>query len=692
MQRSKRLERIMKTKIISLVAILAMSFAINAQRDLNKQPKAGPAPKIKLGKAKKFKLPNGLQVIMVENHKLPRASANLTIDNKPVFEGSKAGVSGLMGGLLGNGTNKISKDDFNEKIDYLGANVNFSSGGAFASSLKKYFPEILGLMADGVKNSIFTKEEFDKEVERTLEGLKNNEKDVKAIARRVEDYLTYGKKHPYGEYTTPESIKQITLEDVKSNYATYYKPNNAYLIIVGDINPKEIKKIVTKLFSGWTKGNIPSYTLPKANNPSTTEINFINMPNAVQSEVAVVNNIDLTIGDKDYYAALLANKILGGGGTARLFMNLREDKGYTYGSYSSVRQDKYAGKFRASASVRNVVTDSSMVEILKEINKVRYQKVTNEELKNSKAEYVGRFVMDVQKPRTVASFALNIARYNLPENFYEKYLENINNVNVDDVQKAAIKYFKAEKARVIITGKGVDVLKNLEKTADYKINYFDKKGNAASKPEMTMPIPSGVTVSSVVDKYFEAIGGKDKVASVKSVMLVSTAKVQGMDITLTNKAAAPNKSSIVVSGMGQTLSKQVFDGVSGYAEQRGQKKNLEGKDLEEAVAGKAPFADMAYKSGKLDRIEPVDGKNAYVIKYNKSEIFYDVNSGLKIKSERTVKGPQGDMKVPTMFSDYKEVKGIKFPHKISQKMGPMDLNFEIKEVKINEGVSDADFK
>ncbi|TCP28041.1 putative Zn-dependent peptidase [Tenacibaculum skagerrakense] len=682
----------MKTKILSFVAILAMVFAVNAQRDLNQQPTPGPAPKIKLGKPEKFKLPNGLQVIMVENHKLPRASASLTIDNKPVFEGDKAGLSSMMGSLLGNGTTSVSKDDFNEKIDYLGANVNFFQSGAFASSLKRYFPEILGLMADGVKNSVFSQEEFDKEVERTLEGLKNNEKNVTAIARRVEDYLTYGKNHPFGEFTTPESVKNITLEDVKNNYNTYYRPNNAYLVIVGDINPKETKKLVTELFGDWKKGTIPAYTMPKATNPETTEINFIDMPNAVQSEIAVVNNIDLTLGDNDYYAALLANNILGGGGTARLFMNLREDKGYTYGSYSRLSQSRYAGTFRATASVRNMVTDSAMVELQKEINKIRYQKVSEEELKNAKAKYVGDFVMDVQKPRTVANFALNIARYNLPNDFYEKYLENINAVTLDDVQNAAIKYFRGDKARVFITGKGIEVLKNLEKTSDYAIKYFDKEGNATTKPEMSLPIPAGVTASTVVDNYFEAIGGKDKVAAVKSVMIVSNAQVQGIELTLTSKQASPNKTSVVVSGMGQTFSKQVFDGSKGYSEAQGRRKELEGKDLEDAQARKSPFEDEAYKAGELVRIEPIDGNNAYVIKYKDTEIFYDVKSGLKVKAVTTAKGPQGEVKVPRTFSDYKEVNGVKFPHKTGVKQGPMDLNFEVKEIKVNEGVTDADFQ
>ncbi|WP_394420441.1 insulinase family protein [Tenacibaculum mesophilum] len=684
----------MKKIIIAALAVVSMSFAVNAQIDRSVQPKPGPAPKIKLGKAEKFKLNNGLQVIMVENHKLPRVSASLTIDNPIYLEGDKTGVSQVMGDMLGNGTTNMPKDEFNERVDYLGANVSFRSNGASVRSLTKYFGEVLGLMADGVKSPKFTQEEFDKVIERTLEGIKSNEKSVEAVARRVEDALVYGKNHPYGEFITKESIKNITLQDAKNNYNTYYKPNNAYLVIVGDINPTETKKLIKNLFSDWKKGTIPTTSYNVPTNVETTEINFINMPNAVQSQVAVINTVDLTLGDKDYYAALLANNILGGGGTARLFMNLREDKGYTYGSYSNLSQDKNknAGVFKASAAVRNIVTDSAVVEIQKEINKIRYQKVTPEELKNSKAEYIGSFVRNVQKPSVAANFALNIARYNLPNNFYEKYLENINSVTLDDVQNAAIKHFRGDKARIIITGKGIDVLKNLEKTSEYKINYFDAYANPTKKPEMSLPIPEGTTASSVINNYFKAIGGLDKVGNVNSLMISSEAKVQGMQLSLVQKSATPNKSSVVVSMMGNVMQKVIFDGTKGYQEVQGQKKEMTGEDLEEVKNTAAPFADKAYKTGTLDRIEPIDGNNAYVIKHGKKEIFYDVKSGLKVKEVKTAKGPQGEMKVPVVFSDYKEVNGIKFPHKMIQKNGPMTFEFITKEIKINEGVSDADFK
>ncbi len=682
----------MQTKIIYFFTLFMLSVTIQAQIDRSKMPEPGPDPVIKLGKPKSFKLSNGLKVIMVENHKLPRVSANLTIDNKPYFEGEITGVSSIMGNLLGRGTSKITKDEFNEKVDFLGANVSFSSSGAFASSLKKYFPEILGLMADAVKNSNFTQEEFEKEIQLTLDGLKSDEKSVTSAARRVENVLTYGKKHPFGEFTSKESVKKITLSDVKNNYNTYYKPNNAYLVIEGDINTKDIKKLVKSLFTNWKSGTIPTYKIPKTKNPGTTEINFINMDNAVQSEITIINNIDLTLGDQDYYAALMANNILGGGGTARLFMNLREDKGYTYGSYSSLRQSKYASTFRATASVRNMVTDSSVVELQKEITKIRNQKVTAEELANSKEEYIGGFVMDVQKPRTVANFALNIARYNLPKDFYANYIKNIKAVTLDDVQNAANKYFRGDKARIVVTGKGIEVLKNLEKT-DYTINYFDKYGNPTEKPAMTMPIPDGMTAETVVNKYLKAIGGKDKVMAVKTTMMVANATIQGTPIVMTTKAAAPNKTLMTISVMGNTMQKIVFNGDSGYQESNGQKTDMQQAQIEEAKPNNTLFSDLSYTSGKLLRIEPLEGKNTAVLKYKDTEVFYDMISGLKIKEIKTTKTPDGkEIKTPTNFSNYKTVNEIMFPHTISSKMGPMDIDFTINQIKINESVSDADFK
>ena len=682
----------MKTKIYAIITLLFLSLSVSAQVDRSKMPKSGPAPKINIGTPEKFTLPNGLQVLVVENHKLPRVSVTLDIDNPPMAKGDKKGVEQFVGGMLGTGTTTISKEAFDKEVDYLGANISFGAESAFASSLSKYFPRVLELMADAAFNPVFNQAEFDKQKKQALDGIKNSENSVTAIASRVDRLLTYGKNHPYGEFTSEKTLNNISLEDVKAHYNKVFKPNNAYLVVLGDVDFKTVKKQITALFSKWQKGEMPVNNLPEVKNPATAEINFINMPNAVQSEVAIINAVDLKMSDADYYSALLANQILGGGGTGRLYKNLREDKGYTYGAYSGINASRYASRFKASASVRNMVTDSSVVEAMKEITKLRYKKATQKELDIAKAKYVGSFVRNIEKPSTIANYALNILQNNLPTDYYENYLKNINAVTLDDVQNAAIKYFRGDKARIVITGKGIDVLKNLEKT-DYVIKYFDKEGNPSVKPPMTMPIPKGLTADKVVANYIKAIGGKEKIDAVKTVKMVADATIQGTPLVLTMKASAPNKTSQEISVMGNTMQKSVFDGEKGYSEARGQRREMTEDQIKEAKSNNAIFSDLAYTSGKLLRIEPIDGKNAIVLKHNDTEVFYDMKSGLKMKEVKIVKTPDGkERRVPTVFSDYKVVNGVKFPHAIGQKMGPMNLNFIFKEIKVNEGVSDADFK
>ena len=681
----------MNTKIYTIITFLIFSLSVSAQVDRTKMPVSGPAPKINLGTPKKFKLKNGLQILVVENHKLPRVSVTLNIDNPPMAQGEKSGVESFVGGMLGTGSTTISKEAFDKEVDFLGANISFGSENAFASSLSRYFPRVLELMADAAFNPVFDQKEFDKLKKQTIEAIKSNGKSVAAIAGQVNRALSYGKEHPYGEMTTEKTVKNVTLEDVKNLYNKTFKPNNAYLVVIGDVNYKDVKKQVKKLFSKWEKGNLIPQKLPLVKNPTTTEINFINVSNAVQSEVSVVNTVTLKRDDKDYYATLLANQILGGGSTGRLFKNLREDKGYTYGAYSRIGASRYASRFTASASVRNRVTDSAVVETMKEINKIRYQKVTQVELDIAKAKYLGNFVKAIERPSTIANYALNILINDLPKDYYKNYLANINAVTLEDVQNAAIKHFKADNARIIITGKGIDVLNNLEKT-DYVIKYFDKEGNPTEKPEMTLPIPNGMTAANVIDQYIEAIGGRENVMNVKTVMMVANATIQGTPIVLTNKKAAPNKTSQIISVMGNTMSKTVFDGESGYQEARGQKMKMQAEQIKEAKSAIGPIADITYKNGKLDRIEPIDGKNYYVIIYDKTEIFYDIKTGLKTKEIKTAKGPNGNVEIPTTFEDYKMISGVSFPFKIGQKMGPMDIEFVVQEIKINEGVTEEDFK
>ncbi len=681
----------MSKNIILALGVFLITITMQAQTIA--QPKPGPAPTIKVKKPTTFTLPNGLKVMVVENHKLPRVSFSLSIDNAPYAEGNKKGVDDLTSSMIGSGTKKISKDAFNEEIDFLGANINFYSSGAYASSLTKYSQRVLELMADGALNPVFTQEEFDKEKAKLIEALKTEEKSVPAVAGRVGNVLAYGRNHPAGEYLSEETINNVTLEDVKKNYSTYFVPGNAYLVVIGDVKFKEVKKTVEKLFGGWVKATAPTLTYTDPQNVQYTQINFVDMPNAVQSEIALVNTIKLEMNHPDYFPVILANQVLGGDFNSYLNMNLREAHGWTYGARSSVNPSRYVSTFKSASQVRNAVTDSAVVEFVKEIKRIRSEKVSEEILNNVKAGYIGRFVMQIEKPQTVARYALNIETEKLPADFYEKYIQSINAVTPADVERVANKYFLGDNTRIIVVGKGSEVLPGLEKLG-IPMFYFDKYGNSVEKPISKKPTPAGVTVKSVIDNYLKAIGGVKALKGVKTLSTTATATIQGTPLELITKSSTSNMKMIEMKAMGMSMMKEVITPKSGFAVQQGQRKEYTPEELAEKKGSAMPFEELtlADKPGvTIEGIETMNGKDVYVIKDDKTTMYFDVASGLKVAESTLV--TQGDQSATQMvnFDDYKEVKGIKIPYKMMMNVG-MDLELTVTDVKINEGVTDADFK
>ena len=682
-------------KKIIVLSSLFLTLIMQAQD--RTQPKPGPAPKINIKKPETFSLPNGLKVLVVENHKLPRVSYSLTIDNTPYAEGNKKGVDDLTSSLIGNGSTKTAKDPFNEEIDFLGANINFYSSGASASGLSKHAKRIMELMAEGALMPNFTQDEFDKEKDKLIEGLKTQEKSVTAVASRVERVLAYGKNHPSGEYLSEETINNVSLEDVKENYRTYFVPEHAYLVIVGDVKTKDVKKLVENLFGSWTKATAPRLSYSNPSNVQYSQINFVDMPNAVQSEITILNTVNLKMTDADFFPVILANQVYGGDFNSYLNMNLREAHGWTYGARSSIGFDKNIySLFKANTQVRNAVTDSAVVEALKELKKIRSEKVTDEILNNVKAGYIGKFVMQVEKPATVARYALNIETEGLPTDFYENYIKNINAVTPDDIMRVANKYFLADNARIIVVGKGSEVIAGLESTK-IPMFYFDKFGNPTEKPAMKKPVPAGVTAKTVIDAYVAAIGGDKAVKAVKSIAYTGSTTIPQAPMPLSYSSKMDSKGRMMVelsmAGMGSIM-KQVVNGNTGYMMQQGQKKVLEGEELAKMKESAVLFNEtlLATKTGvTISGIEPMNGSDAYAVVDGDTTYYFDVKSGLKTAESSTEEQGGQKMTRVTNFNDYRAVKGVKVPFNTIMNVG-FELDIKMSDVKINEDVSDADFQ
>ena len=684
-----------------IIVLVLLTTTLNAQLDRSIMPESGPAPEIFFGKPQTFNLDNGLTVMVVENTKLPRASASLSFDNPLIFEGEIAGVSSILAEMVGNGTQSISKEDFIEEIDYMGASLNVTGSGAFAGSLKRYFPRVLELMASAVLEPLFTQEEFDRQKNLIKESLKTGEKDVGTAADRVESFITYGPQHPNGEFISQESLDKASLQDAIDFYNNYSSPSNAYLVIIGDVNYDEIKSKVTDLFGSWNSKEVSSSSFPSPNNPDETEIIFVDMPNGVQSVVSVINTVEFNKKNSDYFAALVANRILGGGGAGRLFNNLREDKGWTYGSYSGISESyKTKGLVIAQAQVRNEVTDSAAVELLMELDKMKNTFVLDEELNSAKAKYTGNFVLSLENPSTIAGFARNIITQDLPEDYYNSFLENINSVTKEDVQNAAKNYFLTDNTRVFITGKGSEILESIE-NIEYNgkklnVRYFDKYANEIERPNYT--VDSNISAEDVIDDYIKAIGGKDALSEVTSIEIKATSNIQGTVLEMYSIKNNQNQSLMEMSAMGMTIAKTVFNKYQGYNEVNGQRIPLTEVELEQAIINSALFSELNFDFSLVQLVgtSDVDGEKAYEIKVtdNKS-VFYSVDTGLKLKEVESQE-VEGNLIVgETYFKEYEEVEGILLPKEINQVSAsipiPGGITFKATSIKLNVETDESDF-
>jgi len=690
---------IAKNLIIGLAIIFANS--LSAQLDRSIVPESGPTPEIFFGKPQTFMLDNGLTVMVVENNKLPRASASLSFDNPLIFEGEIAGVSSILAEMIGNGTQSISKEDFIEEVDFMGASLNITGSGAFAGSLKRYFPRVLELMSQAVLEPLFTQEEFDNQKNLIKESLKTSEKDVSTAANRVQNFITYGANHPNGEFVSQESLDKASFNDAVDFYNNFSSPNNAYLVILGDIEFEEIKSKVTELFSSWESKEVVANSFPEPKNPDETEVIFVDMPNGVQSVVTVINTIDFNKKEADYFPALVATRILGGGGAGRLFNNLREDKGWTYGSYSSISESyKTKGLILAQAQVKNEVTDSAAVELLVELDKMRNKLVTNEELMSTKAKYTGNFVMSLENPATIAGFARNIITQDLPENYYNSFLENINNVTKEDVQNAAQKYFSPNKTRIFITGKGSEILEKIEgiefNGKKLKVRYFDQYGSEISRPDYS--VSTDVTAESIISNYIKSIGGAEKLNSISSIEVKATANLQGTVLEMYSLKNNQNQSLMTMTAMGMTLVKSVFNKYQGYNEVNGQRIPLTDEELEQAIINSALFSELNFDLETIELIGTsfVNDEKAYEIKItdNKS-VFYSAETGLKLKEFESQEVDGNLITGEVFYKQYEEVDGILMPSEINQVSAsipvPGGLTFKTSLIKLNVKTSDSDF-
>ena len=703
----------MMNKIILTLTFFIAATTLNAQYEIDRSsaPKPGKAPEINIGSPASFVLENGLKVFVVENHKLPKVSFQLSIDKDPKLETGHVGLSSMMGDMLSAGTTTKTKQQIDEEIDFIGASISTFSSGIYASCLSKHKEKVLEIASDILLNPAFPEQELEKKKKRLMSSLKSVKTDANSISSRVGGVLKYGKNHPYGEVQTSSDIDGITVELCKEYYKTYFRPNISYLVIVGDIDVEESKALVENYFGSWEKAEVPIH---KYSNPEKVEgvrVAFVDKPGAVQSLISVMYPIDYKIGAQDNAKVSVMSNIFGGAFSSYLNANLREDKGYTYGARGRISPDKIIGQFNASASVRNEVTDSSISEFLAEMNHIKNEPVSDEDLNRIKNNMNGDFALSLERSQTIARFALNVVRFNLPQDYYQTYLSRLQSVSKEDVQAAAKKYIDPDNCIILVVG-NKEVAESLKKfDSDGEIEFYDINGDI-EKEEKT-PLPEGLTAQQVINDYLLAITGKENLDDVKKVYkklkgiksVMNGAISQGgqeFSMTFTTYQKAPNSFKMEINAMGMVVQKEVFNGSTGGSmNMQTGKQDLSAEEIAKKKITSALDKELRYKELgyqlELMAIEKVNDVPTYKVAITNpfnsvSYAYFDVDSKLKVSEMKIETSSSGESAtVIQYFSDYQSSKYLKYPNKVVVENNGQEIELNVSSVEYNPKFSSDEF-
>ena len=445
--------------------------------DRTKPPEAGPFPVVHFPDAITETLPNGLRVYILASHREPTVTYRLLIKSGELFDGSTPGLTSLTAAMLNKGTSELTADQFAQKTDFLGASVEASSSddaiSITATGLSKYTSELLEFLRDAALRPAFREEELKQQKLQEISNLAEKKMDPSSLSIRLRDKLLYG-SHPYGAFATPESVQSLTRDDLVKFHDVHFVPNNAALVIVGDVDPATVQAAVKKTFGDWKEGTLPPLELPAFPKVEGISVHLVDRPGSVQSNILVAAR-GVPRSNPDTPELSVVNSVLGGGFSGRLFANLREKHGFTYGAYSGFQEKKHGGTFSATAQVRNAVTAPAITEILNELKRITADPVPESELKLQRNYLAGNFLISLESDERTAERFQERDLYQLPADFFKTYAQRLTAVTPEKAEELARKYIDPNDLAIVVVGEARDVLPQLQKLGKVRVYNTDLK-------------------------------------------------------------------------------------------------------------------------------------------------------------------------------------------------------------------------
>ncbi len=694
---------------ILAVVLLLVGGQVSAQIDRSQKPEPGPAPKASFPEYQESTLDNGLKVLIVSNHAQPVVTFRLLVKSGSEYDADKSGLAGFTTDLLTSGTTTRSSLKFAQEADFLGLNIGASAAddqmSVFGSGLKKHMDKLLTLMTDALYNPSFPEDELSKLKKQTLSGLKTVHKSPDAVMGRLRITVGYN-QHPYANFQTEDEVDAITKSDLESFHKKYFIPNNASLAIVGDVTPDEILPMIEKYFGSWKKGTVPTNNFPAPEAITGREVHLVDLGKTQSQTEISVSATCIPRNHPDYVTLSMMNSILGGGFSGRLFANLREKHGFTYGAYSSVEARKNAGMWNASSSVRRIATDSAFAQIILEMNRMRDEQVDTDLLDMHKEYASGRFLLGLENPSNVATMVQNIDLYNLPKDYYRSYVRNLMAVTPADVQRMATQYLDPDNVALLAIGDASVIAEPLKQFGPVKMYDTDMKPVSAAES-----FDVDIDAATLLEKHIKALGGRDRLEGLESRITEADVTIDFGQATaegmLSETAMAPNKKyqnltmSVNMGGQQQVIESSTWvDGEHVVTQQPMRPlQALTGEDLtkqleEEAFNPILRMDELGWTSTVKEK-KSMDDRVVYVMevkkKYSTEEMFIDADNFLLLGKSSTGEGPQGPITTVQRYSDYRETDGFMLPYSYKVENPMMTLTATITAYKHNTDIDESIF-
>ena len=480
--------------VLLVVVSIIPTFHLSAQEPFpTRPPTAAPLRPVRFPPFQEAALPNGMTLLLVENHEQPTLSVSLSFRAGSVYDpAGKEGVAGLVAELLTKGTPSRSADQIAAEIEGVGGSIGANAGDDFLTistdGLSDHAELAFTLLGEVSRRSTFPDQEVELARTRFLSSLEVELSQPDNVASRAFQKEIYG-RNPYGRNTSVAAYKAITRNDIVSFAGRRIRPGGALLVVAGDITLPRARALATSAFGTWRGAAAPTPPAVSAATKRATDILLVNRPGSVQSNI-VLGNTTFLPTDTGYYAARIATHVLGGGSDSRLFMILREQKGWTYGSYASLRRTRGLGYWEATFEGRTEVSDSALLELLHQIDRVRTETIPDSELVAAKGFLVGSFPLTIETPRQIAGVVTTARLLGLGSDYLQRYRDRLAAVKGTRARAAAQRVFRRDALTIVVVGDAKTLYAKLKTIA--RVRLVDIEGKPIDPAELN---PAGGPVA-----------------------------------------------------------------------------------------------------------------------------------------------------------------------------------------------------